>query len=107
MSVDIAEEEHAALGPDGERSVSSLATAAVVFQERLRQANMSLDQMQQVSKADDEISFLPSSCCMSLIRATEVSASCSCQSSHCIITMAVCTAGCDTYTHKSKMCDIK
>lgn len=61
----IVEEEQAALGPGGDGSVNSLATAPVIVQETLRQADSSLDQIHQVSKADAEISFLPSSCYLS------------------------------------------
>lgn len=64
--MDIVEERHAALGPGGNSSVNSLATAAVIVWETLRMpVDSSLDQIQQVSKADAEISFLPSSCYLS------------------------------------------
>lgn len=63
--MDIVEEEQAALGPGGNSSVNSLATAAVIVREMLRQADSSLDQKRRVSKADAEISFLPSSCYLS------------------------------------------
>lgn len=55
----IVEEKPAALGPVGNGSVNSLATAAVIVREMLRQADSSLDQIQPVSKADAEISSLP------------------------------------------------
>lgn len=61
----IVEEKPAALGPVGNSSVNSLATAAVIVREMLRQADSSLDQIQPVSKADAEISSLPSSCYLS------------------------------------------
>lgn len=63
--MDTVEEKEAALGPGRDGSVNSLTTTAVIVREMLRQADSSLDQIQQVSKADAEISFLPSSCCLS------------------------------------------
>lgn len=63
--MDIVEEEQAALGPGGDASVNSLATAPVIVRETLRQADSSLDQIHHVSTADAETSFLPSSCCLS------------------------------------------
>lgn len=63
--MDTVEEEQAALGPGGDGSVNSLAAAAVIVRETLRQADSSLDQKQPVSEAGAEISFLPSSCCVS------------------------------------------
>lgn len=88
-------------------AVNSLATAAVIVQETL-QADSSLDQIQQVSEADAEVSFLPSSCYLSWVRGSEVTASCPCRSACCILTGVSCAAGYEAlnYTQIQKKCHI-
>ena len=69
--MDTGGEEQAARGPAGDTCVKSLVTDADTVQEMLHHTESTLDQI-RVSKADDEISSVPPSCCLSSFRVSEV-----------------------------------